>query len=348
MILDMEALLWSFFGLSVVGLLIIDLGFSNRKAHVLSLKEAGLWSLAWIGTALLFNYGILHFLGSEKAMQFLAGYLIEKSLSVDNIFVFIMIFSYFGVRPEHQPRVLKWGILGAVIMRGILIGAGAVLINQFHWMTYVFGGLLLFTVIKMTLSSGETFDPGDNPLLRIFRKIVPFSAGYQGERFFVRYRGALLATPLLLVIVVIESSDLVFALDSIPAIFAVTTDPFIVYTSNIFAILGLRALYFVVAEMAQTFRFLKHGIILILLFVALKMLMVDLYKIPIMYSLLVIGSILTVSILTSVFLPGKQLPAIPMPHKSLDPKPASVRLGLRLDGTGNGAQQAVKPEAARQ
>lgn len=280
-------------------MLLLDLGFLNRKVHVLSIKEATIWSIVWIVSSLLFAGGIYFLEGEAKAMEFIAGYLIEKSLSTDNIFVFIMIFAYFNVSPLQQPRVLKWGIIGAIIMRALLIATGVTLIKQFHWMTYVFGGLLAITVIKMILQGDEKFDPSKSWALKLLRAVVPVSKRYYDEHFFVRAGKGFFATPLLMVLVVVESSDLIFALDSIPAIFAVTTDPFIVYTSNIFAILGLRALYFVLAGMAQVFEYLKPGIIIILAFVAVKMLIVEFYKIPIGVSLAVIGGVLTISIIAS-------------------------------------------------
>jgi tellurite resistance protein TerC len=295
-----EWILWAVFGVFITAMLLLDLGVLNRKAHVLSIKEATVWSIIWIVSALLFGAAIFYLEGKAKAMEYLAGYLIEKSLSMDNIFVFIMIFAYFNVSPLQQPRVLKWGIIGAIIMRALLIAIGVTLIKQFHWMTYVFGVLLLMTVLKMMLQGDEQFDPSKSLALKLLRRLMPVTKRYHGEKFFKRKNGrGFFATPLLMVLVVIESSDLIFALDSIPAIFAVTTDPFVIYTSNIFAILGLRALYFVLAEMARLFEYLKPGIIIILAFVALKMLIVDLYKISIGFSLAFIGVVLTVSVLAS-------------------------------------------------
>lgn len=294
-----EWILWAVFGVFIAGMLLLDLGVLNRKAHALSVKEAARWVAVWISSALLFALGIFLFIGKEKAGEFLAGYLLEQSLSADNLFVFIMIFAYFKVTPTQQPRVLKWGILGAVLMRAIMIAAGVTLIKQFHWMTYVFGVLLLITVVKMMLQGDEQFDPGNSLALKLLRRLVPVSKRYYDEKFFVWSKKKLFATPLLMVLVVIESSDLIFALDSIPAIFAVTTDPFVIYTSNIFAILGLRSLYFVLAEMARLFEYLKPGIIIILAFVAVKMLIVEFYKIPIGWSLAFIGLVLSVSILAS-------------------------------------------------
>ncbi len=293
--------MWGLFSVAITVMLLIDLGIVNRKSHAPSMKEATIWSIVWIASALLFNVGIGFFLGPKSAAEFLTGYLVEKSLSTDNIFVFIMIFAYFNVKPEHQPRILKWGILGAIVMRGVLIATGTALIHHFDWMMYVFGGLLLYTVIKMIFLDGETFDPSNNKLIRLLRRFMHVTTTYSGDRFFVRENGVLHATPMLLVVMVIESSDLIFALDSIPAIFAITTDPFIVFSSNIFAIMGLRALYFVLAGMARHFEYLKPGIIFILLFVAVKMLMADVVKLPEWVSLSVIGLTLAVSIAASLW-----------------------------------------------
>ncbi len=304
---QIELVMWSAFGIFILAMLLLDLGVLNRKSHTLSLKEAAVWSAVWIISALIFNFAIQQTLGLEAAGEFLTGYLIEKSLSVDNIFVFIIIFSYFKVTPAQQPRILKWGIIGALLMRGVLIGAGVVLIEQFHWMTYVFGALLLLTVVKMVFLDNDSYNPEDNLLLRTFRRFMPVTTQPHGDHFFIRdHAGKLWATPLVLVVLVIESSDLIFALDSIPAIFAITHDPFIVYTSNIFAIMGLRALYFLLSGIADHFQYLKPGIILILFFVAVKMLIVDFYPVPTSISLLVIGGILAVSIIASVFLRRKK------------------------------------------
>jgi TerC family integral membrane protein len=295
-----EWILWIIFGVFILGMMMLDLGVLNRQAHVLSIKEAARWCFVWVVSALLFALGIFYFMDKARAMEFLAGYLIEQSLSTDNLFVFIMIFAYFDVAPQHQPRVLKWGILGAVIMRALFIATGVTLIKQFHWMTYIFGALLAMTVIKMIFQGDEKFDPGKSWALKALRGIMPISKRYYGEHFFVQSeKKKFFATPLLMVLVVVESSDLIFALDSIPAIFGVTTDPFIVYTSNIFAILGLRALYFVLAGMARVFEYLKPGIIIILAFVAIKMLIVDWVPIPIGISLAVIGGVLIISIVAS-------------------------------------------------
>ncbi|MDP3785972.1 MAG: TerC family protein [Candidatus Omnitrophota bacterium] len=292
--------LWIIFGIAIVGMLILDLAVINKKAHVISLKEASIWSIAWIAVSLIFNVLIYFLLGKIKALEFLTGYVIEKSLSVDNIFVFIMIFSYFNVPARYQPRVLKWGIIGAVIMRALFITVGVGLFKLFDWIIYVFGALLIYTAFKIALRKEEKFEPEKNPLVKLFKKFFRVTSDFESEKFFVKHAGLRSATPLFVTLLLIESSDIVFAVDSIPAILAITTDPFIVYTSNIFAILGLRALFFVVAGMMDVFRYLKHGISVILCFVGVKMLLAHIYKIPIVVSLGVIFAVLAVSILVSL------------------------------------------------
>jgi tellurite resistance protein TerC len=294
---------WIIFNVFVIGLLALDLGVFHRNDHVVGAKEAAMWSVVWISIALLFNLGVYFYAGPEPALQFLTGYLIEKSLSVDNIFVFVMLFSYFNVPAIYQHRVLFWGILGALIMRGILIGVGAYLIATFHWVIYIFGAFLIFTGIRMGIQKDEHVEVESNGVVKLLRRFMPITQSYHGHDFFVRNAGRLFATPLFVVLIVVETTDLVFALDSIPAIFAVTTDPFIVYTSNVFAILGLRALYFLLADVVTKFRFLKLGLSAILVFVGVKMLIEGFYHIPILVSLGVIAGILTVSILASLFLP---------------------------------------------
>jgi tellurite resistance protein TerC len=303
--------LWIGFNLFVLAMLALDLGVFHRKSHAVSGKEALTWSLVWISLSLVFNAAIYFFwdrfvpgseyTNREAALAFLTGYLIEKSLSVDNIFVFILIFSYFGVPAAYQHRVLFWGILGALVMRGILIVIGAALIHEFHWIIYVFGGFLIFTGIRMTLRHDENVHPDQNPVVKFFRKFMPVTDKYEGGNFFVRQAGKLMATPLFLVLLVVESTDLVFAVDSIPAIFAVTEDPFIVYTSNVFAILGLRALYFLLANVMDKFQYLKFGLAAVLTFVGIKMVITDLYKIPVGVSLAVVAGILTVSVIVSLW-----------------------------------------------
>ncbi len=293
-------LLWIGFNLFVLAMLAIDLGIFHRKAHAVSLKEAGIWSAVWITLALGFNLIIYFWRGPEIALQFLAGYLIEKSLSVDNIFVFVMIFSYFAVPSLYQHRILFWGILSALVLRGGMIALGATLIASVHWIIYLFGAFLIFTGFKMARHQEMEVHPDANPLVRLVRRVFPVTTEYVGQRFFVRRDGRFWATPLLMVLLLIESTDVVFALDSIPAIFAVTRDPFIVYTSNVFAILGLRSLYFLLAGSMSRFRYLKLGLSAVLIFVGAKMVLADIYKVPIAVSLGVIAAILAVSIIASL------------------------------------------------
>ncbi|KAB2965355.1 MAG: TerC family protein [Thermoanaerobaculia bacterium] len=292
--------LWVGFNVFVLVMLALDLGVFHRKAHVVSVREASIWSAVWIGLALLFNLGIWHYLGPQKGVEFLTGYLIEKSLSVDNIFVFALIFGYFAVPEEYQHRVLFWGILGALVMRAIFIAAGAALLASFHWIIYVFGAFLIVTGIKMVLTPAKGLEPEKNPVVRLVRRLFPVSDRYHGQRFFVRDRGILTATPLFVVLALVETTDLIFAVDSIPAIFAVTTDPFIVYTSNVFAILGLRSLYFLLAGVMAKFEYLKLGLAAILVFVGTKMAIVDLYKIPSTVSLGVVAAILAIAVVASL------------------------------------------------
>ena len=291
--------LWIGFNLFVLALLALDLGVFHRKAHSVSIKEATAWSIVWVSLAMIFNGGIYFAWGEEKALEFFTGYIIEKSLSVDNLFVFLMIFQYFSTPAEYQHRVLFWGILGALVLRAIFIAAGSALLTQFHWMIYVFGAFLVFTGIKMFLQGDEKLEPDRNPVVRLFERWVPLTRKYHGQSFMIRTNGQRRATLLLLVLIVIETTDVVFAVDSIPAIFAVTQDSFIVYTSNVFAILGLRALYFMLAGVMQMFVYLKFGLSLVLCFVGAKMLLADIYKIPIGASLAVIGTVLLLSIIAS-------------------------------------------------
>jgi tellurite resistance protein TerC len=278
----------SFTGL-VVALLVLDLGVLNRRSHVLSFKEAMSWSLGLIAFALLFGLFLWSWEGPQHALEYYTGYLIELSLSVDNLFVFILIFNYFGVPAAAQPTVLKWGILGAIVMRFLMIALGGLLFARFEWIVYVFGGILILTGIRMLLQQEERIEPEKNPVVRLARRLLPFAKSYDEARFFCRTgTGRLLATPLLLVVLVIEWSDLVFAIDSIPAIFAITRDPFLVYSSNVFAILGLRALFFVLAGMMDKFAYLKPGVALILVFVGAKMALSAWLHVPILASLAVI------------------------------------------------------------
>jgi tellurite resistance protein TerC len=293
--------LWAGFNLFVLAMLALDLGVFHRKSHEVSFKEATTWSVVWIVLALIFNAALFHYRGPDAGVQFFTGYLIEKSLSVDNIFVFALIFSYFSVPAAYQHRVLFWGILGALVMRAIFILAGAALLAKFHWIIYVFGAFLIITGIKMALFRNQEMDPGKNPVLRLVRRLIPVTDEYRKDRFFVREAGRWVATPLFLVLVLVETTDVIFAVDSIPAIFAVTQDPFIVYTSNVFAILGLRSLYFVLAGAIGKFSYLKLGLSAVLVFVGVKMTLVDVYKIPSPVSLGVIATILALAIGASLW-----------------------------------------------
>jgi tellurite resistance protein TerC len=292
---------WLGFTALVGALLILDLGVLNRRSHVLSFKEALSWSLGLITIALLFGLFILWREGSQPALEYYTGYLIELSLSVDNLFVFILIFTYFGVPAEAQPKVLKWGILGAIVMRFIMIALGALLLDRFDWIIYVFGGILLLTGFRMLTQKDERLEPEKNPIVRLARRFLPFTNAYDGVNFFTRNGGGrMLATPLFLVLLVVEWSDLVFAIDSIPAIFAVTRDPFLVYSSNVFAILGLRALFFVLAGMMDKFFYLKPGVALILIFVGVKMTLSYWLHIPTLLSLGIILATLTTAVALSL------------------------------------------------
>jgi len=293
-------LLWIVFNVFVLGVLALDLGVLHRKAHAVSLKEALTWCCAWVSLALIFNIGIYIWQGPEKALEFLTGYLIEYSLSVDNIFVFVVIFSYFAVPAVYQHRVLFWGILGALIMRGIFIAMGVALLSAFHWMIYVFGGFLVVTGIRLLFAGEEKIEPEKNLLIRLLRRFMNVTPEYQGQRFFYRKGGKLWATPLLLVLLVIETTDVIFAVDSIPAIFGITLDPFIVYTSNVFAILGLRSLYFLLSGIIDKFRYLKIGLSFVLCFIGVKMMTADFYKFPISVSLGIVAGILAVSVVASL------------------------------------------------
>ncbi len=298
---------WIGFTVLVVVMLAVDLLVFHRQAHEVALREAVAWSVVWVVTALLFGAGVWAFLGPQAGLEYFTGYLIEKALSVDNIFVFVLIFTLFGVPARYQHRVLFWGILGALLMRGVMIGAGAYLVHQFHWILYVFGAFLVLTGVRMATGPEREIDPAGNPMIHLVRRFMPVTPGYRGQKFFVREEvGGRLqwaATPLFVVLVLVESTDVVFAVDSIPAIFAITQDPFIVYSSNIFAILGLRALYFVLADVVHRFHYLRAGLSLVLVFVGTKMLVAGFYKIPVAVSLGVIATVLTVSVVASLIWP---------------------------------------------
>ncbi len=292
--------LWIAFNLLVLVLLFLDLKVFHRDAHAISVKEA-LWSSAvWILLALSFGAGVWIFRGAPLGLQFFTGYLIEESLSVDNLFVFLVVFSYFKVPRELQHRVLFWGILGALVMRAIFIIAGVTLIQRFHWVVYLFGGFLLFTGWNLFKGKNDEIEPEKNWMLKLTRRFVPVSEHYEKSRFFIRRNGQIFATPLFIVLLVIETTDILFAVDSIPAVLSVSTDPFIVYTSNIFAILGLRSLYFALAGLMQMFHYLHYGLGAILIFVGFKMVLADIYKVPIGMALGVIAGILILSIIFSI------------------------------------------------
>ncbi len=299
--------IWVAFNLFVLAMLAVDLLVFHKDAHEVSLQEAAGWSVVWIALALVFGAGVYLGMGQDAGLQYLAGYLIEKALSVDNIFVFVLIFSYFRVPARYQHRVLFWGILGALVMRGAMIAAGAYLIHEFHWIIYVFGAFLVFTGIRMATQTEHDIEPESNPVIRLVKSVVPVTDVYHGQKFFVREEVAgrmrAVATPLFVVLVLVETTDLIFAVDSIPAIFAITQDPFIVYTSNIFAILGLRALYFLLAGVIHRFHYLKAGLAAVLVFVGTKMLATDIYKVPVGVSLAAIALILGASVAASLFWP---------------------------------------------
>ncbi len=299
---------WAGFTTFVLALLALDLGVFHRKAHAVGTKEAGIWTAVWVSLAALFGVGVYATMGRQPALEFLAGYLIEEALSVDNLFVFILIFSYFRVPEELRHRVLFWGIIGALVMRGAMIAAGAALIERFHWIIYVFGAFLLYTGVRMAFKSDDEIDPEHNPVLRLVRRFTPVTKGFRGSHFFVRETGPhgvvqRVATPLFVVLVLLETTDLVFALDSIPAIFGVTRDPFLVYTSNVFAILGLRSLFFLLAGVITKFHYLRYGLSAVLAFVGVKMLVSGVAHIPIVWSLGVIAGLLGASVVASVLRP---------------------------------------------
>jgi len=298
------AWMWLGFNVFVLAMLALDLGVFHRKAHVVAFKESIAWSVVWVALALLFNGAIWYFAGAQKALEFFTGYVIEKSLSVDNVFVFAMLFSYFAVPPLYQHKVLFWGILGALAMRAVMIALGAALIAQFSWIIYVFGAFLVLTGIKMAVKREEAIHPERNPMVRAFKRLMPVTSDYRQDRFFVAERGVRHATPLFVVLLLVEVSDLIFAVDSIPAIFAVTTDPFIVYTSNVFAILGLRSLYFALAGVMDKFHYLKIGLGVVLAFVGVKMLLAHSpYKLDTLLSLGVVVGILAMSVVASLLRP---------------------------------------------
>ncbi|MFA0766364.1 MAG: hypothetical protein BDTLLHRC_001317 [Candidatus Fervidibacter sp.] len=298
-----EAPLWAWFGfLAVVGLMLaIDLGIFHRHAHIVSLREAAIWSVVWVVVALLFNLVILFWMGKREALEFLTGYLVEKALSADNIFVFAVLFNYFAVPPAYRHRVLFWGVLGAIVMRFAFIMAGAALLKKFHWVVYIFGIIVILSGIKLLRRRDGQVDPEKNPVIQLARRFLPLTPNYVGQQFVVRDDGRFVFTPLALVLLAVETTDVVFAVDSVPAIFAITRDPFIVFTSNICAILGLRALYFVLEGVMKLFRYLDEGLAIILVFIGIKMLLSEVYPIPVGLSLGFVLLVLTITIVLSLW-----------------------------------------------
>jgi tellurite resistance protein TerC len=303
---------WILFNVFVLSMLVLDLFVLNKKNHVVKVKEALWWSAFWVGLAVIFNIGIyyLHPRHEEAALEFLTGYLIEESLSVDNLFVFMLIFNYFRVPPQYQRKVLFWGIIGALVLRGVFILIGVSLIHKFAWTIYILGAFLVFTGIKMVISKDQEINPQKNPIIKIINKIIPVTRQYHGDSFFVKIRSMYFATPLFIVVLVVETTDVIFALDSIPAILAVTDDAFIVYTSNVFALLGLRSLYFALAGIMQLFHYIHYGLALILSFIGVKLLLSHKYPdlISMKVALLVVAGILAISILLSILFPQKKSP----------------------------------------
>jgi tellurite resistance protein TerC len=297
-------LFWILFNLFVLAMLVLDLGVFHRRSHTVKFREAMLWSIAWIALAGIFATVIFFWHGRTPTLEFVTGYVIELSLSVDNLFVFLLIFRFFQVPPDHQHKVLFWGILGALVMRAIFIVAGVGLIQRFHWIIYVFGALLVYSGIKLFFQNETEIHPEKNPVLRIFRRWVPVTKDFEGNKFFVR-RPGLYATPLFVVLLVVETTDLLFAVDSIPAILAITRDAFIVYTSNVFAIMGLRSMYFALAGMMEMFRYLHYGLALVLVFVGAKMLMSHYIDIPTHLALAAVAGVLSISVVASIANPRK-------------------------------------------
>ncbi len=292
-------LLFGGFGLFVLAMLVLDLAVFHRNAHSVRVREAAVWYSVWVGLALLFNVGVFIWKGTDSGYEFLTAYVIELSLSVDNIFVFLVVFSSFAVPPELRHRVLFMGIVGAVVMRGFFIATGVALLETFGWLIFLFGGFLVFTGIKLAIRKEEEVDPSRNPVMRLARKFLPVTSEYDGQKFFTRRNGALMVTPLFMVLLGLETTDLIFAVDSVPAVLAISDDTFIIWTSNVFAILGLRALFFLVDGILPYFRYLNFGLSVILVFIGLKMITSDVYHMPTPISLGAVGGILLITILAS-------------------------------------------------
>ncbi|HWS18139.1 MAG TPA: TerC family protein [Candidatus Elarobacter sp.] len=299
---------WIVFNAAILILLFLDLTVVSRKRRAVPFQQALLMSAFWIGLAMAFAVFVHQWLGSTKALEFVTGYLLEEALSVDNLFVFILLFAYFKVPPEEEKTVLFWGIIGALIMRGTFIGAGVALVQRFHWILYAFGVFLIYTGFKLMREGGEQQDPSRNVVLKFCRRFLPLTESYEGKSFFVRREGRILATPLFVVLLVVETTDILFATDSIPAILAITRDPFIVYTSNVFAILGLRSLYFALAGLMKLFHYLNYGLAVVLMFIGAKMLLPERYHVPTWVALVVVAGVLALSVLASALFPKKDAP----------------------------------------
>jgi tellurite resistance protein TerC len=347
--------LWLGFSVFIVTMLSLDLGLFNRNAHTIRYKEAWIWSGVWVTLALLFAALVFHYQGHVRGLEFLTGYVIELSLSVDNLFVFLLIFSYFKVPSKFQHRVLFWGVMGALVMRLTMIFVGAGLINRFHWIIYIFGGFLVYTGIKMFRHEEIDIQPDQNFAVRIVTRFLPITRHYEDDKFFTRINGKLTGTLLLLVLTVVEVTDLVFAVDSIPAIFAVTRDTFIVYTSNVFAILGLRSMYFLLAGVVEKFRYLRTGLAIVLTFIGIKMLLGAIhFEIPIMISLGVVVLVLAGSVILSLVIPGKPDTTMKVdlpPDYNLDigeelPEPEPTKLKSASDEPPGPSKQGEKPESS--
>ncbi len=308
---------WIVFNVFIISMLIVDLVVFNRKPHEISIKESLIWTAVWIVLAIIFGIGLYVYVGSDTALDYFTGYLIEKSLSVDNIFVFLLIFTYFGVEPKYQHKVLFWGIFGALVFRFLFIFIGVALIEQFHWVIYIFGAFLILTGIKLGLEKDKEIRPERNPVLKLVRRFIPITKEYHGQNFFVKIRGRYVATPMFVVLIVIETTDIVFALDSIPAIMAITRDTFIIYSANAFAILGLRALYFALSGVMRLFHYLHYGLAFILVYIGFKMLLEGIYQIPTMVTLIIILSTLTISVILSILFPKDEIPQLPEDKQNL-------------------------------
>jgi len=305
------ALWWIIFGIFIFAMLALDLGVFNRKAHIIKMKEALLWTSFWITLACLFGAGVYYFYGHSKALEFFTAYIIEYSLSIDNLFVFLLIFRFFSVPPAYEHKALFWGILLALITRAAFIFAGVALINKFHWIMYLFGAFLIYTGIKLALNKETEVHPDKNVAIKMLRYFIPVTKEFQEARFFIIRNGKRLATPMLAVLLALETTDILFAVDSIPAVLAISRDPFIIYTSNVFAILGLRSLFFAISGLMKLFHLLHYGLSAILSFVGVKMLIADIYHIPVGISLIVISSILVISIVASIIWPDTKYKNIP-------------------------------------